>query len=121
MRIRGRDVQSPSGLAIARSARGPAMPRIAAPATGSPRSLSRSRRSVRARSRVMSGGSPPRPSAPVLVAVSRAVAVLRLGHGTSLSTPGAGSRGIRTGRPSRFSTRFAARSATGAVSRVIAR
>ena len=49
------------------------------------------------------------------------VAVLRLGHGTSVSTPGAGSRGIRTGRPSRFSTRFAARSATGAVSRVIAR
>ena len=61
------------------------------------------------------------PSAPVLVAVSRPVAVLRLGHGTSLSTPGAGSRGIRIGRPSRFSTRFAARSATGAVSRVIAR
>ena len=44
------------GGACARSARGP--PRAAPPATGSPRSLSRSRRSVRARSRVMSGASP---------------------------------------------------------------
>ena len=40
-----------------RRARGP--PRAAPPATGSPRSLSRSRRSVRARSRVMSGVARP--------------------------------------------------------------
>ena len=54
-RICGRLVHSPSGRAWTRSARGP--PRAAPPASGSPRSLSRSRRSVRARSRVMSGTS----------------------------------------------------------------
>ena len=54
-RIFGWLVHSPSGRACLRSARGP--PRAAPPASGSPRSLSRSRRSVRARSRVMSGWS----------------------------------------------------------------
>src|SRR5829696_4706511 len=53
IRIFGRVDQSWSGRADARSARGP--PLVAPPATGSPRSLSTSRRSVRARSRVMSG------------------------------------------------------------------
>src|SRR4051794_12648080 len=55
-RILGRVVQSWSGRAIRRRARGP--PRVPPPESGSPRSLSRSRRSLRARSRVMSGRSP---------------------------------------------------------------
>ena len=119
-RIRGRVVQSPSGRPTRFSERG--LPRV--PATGSPRSLSRFRRSARARSRVISG---------------RLAAVL--GH-----TPGSGSAvvgsgwlgrlarrrrgdarrprprphrrrerapvGLRTCRPSRGATRWVARSAT---------
>ena len=106
IRIRGRLVQSLSGLAIGRSARG--LPRGAPPATGSPRSLSRSRRSVRARSRVMSGTSPAAVRAVVRpLAPGRSPSGSR--HVTSVSMPGAGSRGTRTGRPSRASTRLAAR------------
>ena len=119
-RIRGRVDQSPSARARPLSDRG--LPRV--PATGSPRSLSRSRRSARARSRVMSGPAPApfrlRPPSSVTRRAPPPAGRCRRGPGagrrgrrarrsaaavatssTSGSTPGTGSRGRRTSRPSR--------------------
>src|SRR4051794_19434357 len=81
-RIRGRVVQSPSGRPVRLSDR--RAPRD--PATGSPRSLSRSRRSVLARSRVISGLSLP-PGRSSLTAASPLA-----------FTPQGGRRGDRRGR-----------------------
>ena len=86
-RIRGRLVHSPSGRAWTRSARGP--PRAAPPASGSPRSLSRSRRSVRARSRVMSGTSSAALAAGPTPVVAHVGTAARPSGGSS-SEPGAG-------------------------------
>ena len=93
-------------------ARGP--PRAAPPATGSPRSLSRSRRSVRARSRVMSGcssrraaGGARRPGLGGLQRRRPSPAVLRRSRRDVRVDPAARARaGTRTGRPSRSSIRF---------------
>ena len=101
---------------LMRRARGP--PRSAPPASGSPRSLSTSRRSDRARSRVMSGAASARRASAVsaLVGSRSGVGVRPVGwrsSSTSAALPGAGSRGTRTGAALALAqTRVAARPAT---------